>query len=887
MDTKYGNHGRPFGTRAAVMLGLFAGTATGAGFLLAGIPNLELMSLIVALAGSVLGFRNGAICGALAAGIYSLGSPYGIPAVWLLGAQISGLAGIGALGGVWGELVLERMEGPGRLGGILLAALLAFVGTTWYEMVTTLAVLWGFGLDMRVVLLGAVPFYLMHTGSNILLFAVFYPTMAQRLRHVGSNALRGRVKGAAVLCLCCFVWAESPVLAQDPPLSADPDSLPALEATVVTSVPDTTRHGWKRDLWHPFSQSLVEFLGWHGDFVPVQDGGLGAPVMVLGEFSTSSQPLVLRDGLPLGTGHVLADDLGLMPVAGMRIIKSGFGLDAWGGSGGQLDLQRLDPVPSDGFSSYQGTTGPHETYMRNVQLLSPRAPWRFGFEFQENLDVEGYNYTDLPGEEFDPILDGYFPGHAKLRQSHARLTRDLGRGNRLDIDYDFGRKTKDKLPALAADHQEIWADGISVDMHAGWDNLALRTAIFWRNRDVQLSSASAGADSMVRYLGTGREGILFELSLRHRLPEQEFSSPIVSDSLSVEIADTTAQDTTQLAQSVEVDSLRQVVPDSLPPDPFFEVTKTKLRVSLENWVLDDSGADTSWAGPQAGSMHLDGQLARATLESEMDLAGLRGSFKAGGLWTERLGWDPTATAELSGSLSRLKGSLFWEVGGRAPRSDELGTILRHDVAGRILIIDPNADLEREQTRRWGGSVAFDAFGMELAVDGAVGKVEDGITWLADLDHANRGQWVNGANLDYQRLTAAVERQGRFLGWGRIRYEGTWQDYTQNALPASFLPPEQYSRLQLMWENHLFEEDGVVEIAFFSTRVGTMMDPWDVTQSFVLPAHTVQDLIVGFRLVGVDLSLAFRNLTNKKFQTSAGALSQGSRTVMRLAWKFRR
>ena len=45
--------------RQPVLLGLFAGTAVGAGYLLAGIPNVELMTLIAALAGSVLGAGRG------------------------------------------------------------------------------------------------------------------------------------------------------------------------------------------------------------------------------------------------------------------------------------------------------------------------------------------------------------------------------------------------------------------------------------------------------------------------------------------------------------------------------------------------------------------------------------------------------------------------------------------------------------------------------------------------------------------------------------------------------------------------------------------------------------------------------------------------------------
>ncbi len=65
--------------RQPVLLGLFTGTAVGAGYLLAGVPNVELMTLVIALSGAALGLRAGALSGILAAAIYSLGSPYGLP----------------------------------------------------------------------------------------------------------------------------------------------------------------------------------------------------------------------------------------------------------------------------------------------------------------------------------------------------------------------------------------------------------------------------------------------------------------------------------------------------------------------------------------------------------------------------------------------------------------------------------------------------------------------------------------------------------------------------------------------------------------------------------------------------------------------------------------
>lgn len=64
----------PTGSRSVrqpVLLGLFAGVAVGVGYLLAGVPGVELMTLVTALDGVALGARPGAAVGGLAALVMS------------------------------------------------------------------------------------------------------------------------------------------------------------------------------------------------------------------------------------------------------------------------------------------------------------------------------------------------------------------------------------------------------------------------------------------------------------------------------------------------------------------------------------------------------------------------------------------------------------------------------------------------------------------------------------------------------------------------------------------------------------------------------------------------------------------------------------------------
>ncbi len=888
--------------RVAVLLGLFAGTAAGAGFLLAGIPNLELMSLVVALAGVALGARLGAVCGAMAAGIYSLGSPYGVPAIWILAAQMVGLAGIGALAGAWMVGGKQRKAMRGGFSGVPAALALGLLGTTWYELVTNTGVLMGFDLEPSVVLVGALPFFLVHLGTNLVIFGALFPPLARRFGHLGKEPLVGRAgSGTAILLLAIMGLAAPGVHAQT---RAAEDSVQVGGENKPVAVDTGLVNGWQRGLWQPFSQSLLDLLAWHGDFVPVVDGGLGATARILGEYSTSPRPLLMRAGIPLGTGHVLADDPGLVPLAGMTPDSLAFGLDPWGGSGGWIDLARRDREPGDAFTSYQGAKGRHETYMRSLQLLTPQAPWRLGFEYQENLDKEGYNFTDLPGEVFDPVPDDEdFPGHARLRQSHVRLSRNLDAGSRLDVDYDYGRKTKDLVPALVADHQEIWADGISVDMHGGSGRLGVRTAVFWRNRDVRFRDNTTSTDTFSRLVATGREGFLFEVTLGREVavppaaymtvpdstaaldsvPAGQADSPVTTDSLAVVPPDTAGVDTGP-ADATPVPTS----PDTtLVAGGAMGLLPVRLSLSLANWTLDDTGPDTTGLAALYGPVHLDGQEAVTRVAAGYRLGPVTARAHGGGLWTDRLGWDLALGAVVEKSAGRLRWRLFGESGGRAPRSDELGTVVLHGVADRVLILEPNADLKREKTSRWGVRVASSLVGIDLAVEGAAGRVEDGITWVASSPGSDTGRLVNGSELDYQRLTASAAHQGRFLGWGRIRYEGTWQKFTPGGLPAAFLPPESYNRLTVMWENHLFQEDGILELALFRTYVDAMSDPWDVTRSYMIPARTLTDLVVGFRLVGADLSLAFRNLTGERYRATANAWGPGRETVMRLSWNFTR
>lgn len=825
---------------------------------------MELMTLVVVLCGGVLGPRAGAGTGALAAVIYSLGSPYGLPVPLMLVAQAVGLGAAGVLGAFGGNRVLSRHFKGERAASVLTAVLTGLGSTLIYDLLTNLAIIGAFDLNAAVVLTGAVPFVLLHLGSNAVIFGAVLPLVLPRLIRLRRDALVGR-SGPPLLLVLLVVW-PLPVAGQNgPPMGpktvAPADSLarinpvrgdtaapamPAGEPAAVDSLGTspggpTGALGWQRALWTPFARTGLDWLHWYSRLVPVIDGGLGAPAMVLGEAGTSSATFT-RDGIPIGTGHQLADDLWLVPTAGLVFDEVTDGLDGWGGSGGLIAARTEDPDPTKAVSGYEGVKGRHETYFRSIYLLTPKAAWRMGFEFEESLDVEGYNYSDLADDIFQAASSNEFPGHSRVRQSRTRLFRELDPHKRLIVEYSNGRLTKDSLPALGAEHLELWDDGLAATMRTDLGGWRVDTHLFWRNRDVVWGSRSVTAEigKNSRRLETAREGVQVDL---HR--------PAVAGA-----------------------------------------PVTGLRLQVTNWRVDDTLITVNdtlntghWLAGFGGSGNGEGQTARAALRSGRvyGALSLRGELAAN--WHDRAGLGPEASVSLGGLGERPWWLLSGAFGGRAPRSDELLTPLRRDVDGRELLLWPNGDLEREKTARLALTLRASLLGFDLAVDGSASRLRDGITWQELPGETEQGRWQNDLEMDSRRVTGTIGRQGRFLGWVRLMLEGTWQRSDEKAGRADFLPPERYLRAHLRWENHFFQEDGVLQLALFSTVRGEMADPWDVTRTAQLPGRTVHDLLVGFRLVGAHLSLGIRNLTGERTVLTSGARSSGQEMDMRLHWAW--
>jgi peptidoglycan/LPS O-acetylase OafA/YrhL len=175
---------RSLQTSRVALTAVFVALAAALGYLLAPIPNVELVTFTVFAAGTVLGRSRGAIAGGLAIGIFSGLNPHGsglsYPPLYV--AQIGATAFAGFAGGASAALWRRHARGTPFLalaGGTFgLALTLVYQGA----VVIGLAVA---SPELRVGFLAAVVsnafFGGVHVLSYAVLFAILAPAVLPRL----------------------------------------------------------------------------------------------------------------------------------------------------------------------------------------------------------------------------------------------------------------------------------------------------------------------------------------------------------------------------------------------------------------------------------------------------------------------------------------------------------------------------------------------------------------------------------------------------------------------------------------------------------------------------------------------------------------------------------
>ena len=169
--------------RMVILAALFIALSVALGFLLAGIPNVELMTLTVFIAGIFCGVRLGSAIGAFSILLFSLLNPLGPAPAPLLVAQVAGFVLIGSGGGLIGPHLA-----PARASSVVASAAAGFALTLGYDVLTTVATAFialgasRFIEGLRGIAVAGIVFVAWHVGINTAIFAVAVPALMRAVR---------------------------------------------------------------------------------------------------------------------------------------------------------------------------------------------------------------------------------------------------------------------------------------------------------------------------------------------------------------------------------------------------------------------------------------------------------------------------------------------------------------------------------------------------------------------------------------------------------------------------------------------------------------------------------------------------------------------------------
>ncbi|HHS13080.1 MAG TPA: ECF transporter S component [bacterium] len=168
-------------------IGLFTALAVALGYAFVAIPNIEMITLSVFLAGILLGSAKGFIVGFLAEFIFAVFNPVGMAGPQLLIGMVLGMALIGLAGGLFGKF--RKTKYSPRI-------LLFFTGvacTVLFDLLTTVSFALMTGLSpgqTAATYVAGAWFYLIHMLGNGMLFFLLIPTLSRLWQNTSCGPLR-------------------------------------------------------------------------------------------------------------------------------------------------------------------------------------------------------------------------------------------------------------------------------------------------------------------------------------------------------------------------------------------------------------------------------------------------------------------------------------------------------------------------------------------------------------------------------------------------------------------------------------------------------------------------------------------------------------------------
>jgi hypothetical protein len=157
------------------LMGFFIALGVTLGYALTAIPNVEMITATVFIAGYLLGVKEGIVIGLFTEALYSLLNPYGVASPPLFIAQIISMSIAGGIGGF-----CRRYTFKSKWMYRFTIGLSGGFSTLLFAALTSIAdgLFLGFNLKQFLAyLLSGILFYITHIGTNILIFIFLVPLL--------------------------------------------------------------------------------------------------------------------------------------------------------------------------------------------------------------------------------------------------------------------------------------------------------------------------------------------------------------------------------------------------------------------------------------------------------------------------------------------------------------------------------------------------------------------------------------------------------------------------------------------------------------------------------------------------------------------------------------
>jgi hypothetical protein len=166
-----------------VRASIFSALAIGLGFSLLMIPNIEMITVIVFLAGLTLGKKWGIIVGGTSEMIFSSLNPFGSGLMFppLLVSQVISMLLIGLAGGLLRPLFYKKVYSKKM---IILLSIFGFILTFVFDSLTSLSYPISMGFDFAQtfgIYIAGIGFTLIHQISNAIIFPIVVPKVVKYL----------------------------------------------------------------------------------------------------------------------------------------------------------------------------------------------------------------------------------------------------------------------------------------------------------------------------------------------------------------------------------------------------------------------------------------------------------------------------------------------------------------------------------------------------------------------------------------------------------------------------------------------------------------------------------------------------------------------------------